>query len=107
MKVKVGQATLQVNWHTMVHYYETSLLKQVFKNLRSFVSNVEFNSEFFHFQAQISTIETLLNCIFDTFQYIIVPRPKRGMANFLGRGINWLTGNLDDTDRQRYDKIVE
>jgi hypothetical protein len=33
-------------------------------------------------------------------------RNKRGIANFLGRGLNWLTGNLDDVDKETFLKKI-
>lgn len=43
----------------------------------------------------------------DKMQLFNVNRPKRGLINGLGSIIKSITGNLDSSDKERYDQIIE
>ena len=50
----------------------------------------------------LTLIKTVGEKILEKTRFLGPSRYARGIANFLGRGLSWLTGNLDDTDKERY-----
>ena len=67
--------------------------------------------EKYKFENRITTSKniliTLLNHISDKIQLLNPKRTKRGLINGLGSIINSITGNLDASDKERYDHIIQ
>lgn len=119
LPVHLGNATLIDFTHTLTYYYNLDDIIQEFQNLqseqRAFKKRIrDFNH--FAISRDIDPHMTILNHTFnliahklDNIQVYSTSgghRPKRGIINGLGRLLKLITGNLDDTDGQRYDEIL-
>lgn len=56
----------------------------------------------------LDIIESQLDLTQNKFDHIMLhkTRAKRGLINGLGTAISWLTGNMDATDKEKYDEIL-
>lgn len=109
----MGTARLQKNTHTITHYYnlkpiieelqdletQHNFLQDVIANKSSFKRDLEnYNKIISHLQTSIE--EKLTNIIPER------ERSKRALFNGIGSVIKSITGNLDSTDGEHFDKIL-
>lgn len=113
--INIGSAKLEETEHILTHYYE---LNELYKE-------VDFlNSNYSLLSIKVNSSRKLYDKIYDRckfYEYVqdLVAlkisniqhhggiRHKRGLINGLGTVIKAITGNLDNDDRERYDKILE
>ncbi|CAH0384825.1 unnamed protein product [Bemisia tabaci] len=121
MPLELGDAKLQRTTHTLVHYYSTEILSHEFSILNSqyiaFLSNVSIDHaamptvepQLKNINFTIATIKEKLaftkpsTAAIHTHKNKTKTRSRRGLLNVLGSGIKLVTGNLDDSDGQRYE----
>lgn len=113
--INLGQAKLQKSTHTTVHYYnlepifqEFDDLDKQFNTLRSVISNkTEIKTEFENYD---KIVQHLNRTIFDKLNNIkftfFSTRSKRSLFPEIGALMKTVTGNLDETDKDRYDEII-
>lgn len=125
MPLELGDAKLQRTTHTLVHYYSTEILSHEFSILNSqyiaFLSNVSIDHaamptvepQLKNINFTIATIKEKLaftkpsTAAIHTHKNKTKTRSRRGLLNVLGSGIKLVTGNLDDSDGQRYETILD
>lgn len=114
LPIKMGNAKLTSTEHTFIHYYKTDgLVKEFYKLkikneqlIKKLSENVNIISELDEYikitNYTVELIEEKLNNII-----IINPRYRRGLINGLGSVIKAITGNLDNTDSEKYDRLLK
>lgn len=112
MPIELGLAKLQKSKHTFVHYYDTHSLTTEFDTLKRQYSDLARNASADPqiakmLEPQVKTIDFTMSQIQTKLDFLRPKtRPKRGLLNVLGSGIKLVTGNLDESDGERYEKIL-
>lgn len=112
MPIHLSQARKPEFYHTVTHYFRTDdLLKQV-NAIRSHYQGITLIIESDHdvyttVQPKLLLVEHMLNSIEEKIRESIIPkRKRRGLINGLGSIIKFITGNLDASDEERYNEIL-
>lgn len=108
LPVSLGPARLRETYHTFVHFYNTSAIQRELNLIHNSYGQISRAIDHSHenYTSALHLLKTIGNKILDKSRFLNSGRSKRGIANFIGRGINWLTGNMDDTDKQRLDNML-
>lgn len=116
MPISLGPAKLQRTSHTILHYYSLDPLLEEINDLQkqyhTLLANLKdkpsflrelgnYNKIILHLQELISS---KLSNIHNTFSFT---RTKRGLYDNLGSLIKLTTGNLDSSDGERFNQILQ
>lgn len=116
LPINLGPAFTETEEHLMIIHYDIKALHTSLYELQS--SFARFKNRLQQKSSSIlndylRTIETNIQIANEKLQnlqprkkIVINHRPKRGLINGLGSVVKFFTGNLDDKDRQKYDKII-
>ena len=105
--IKLGPAKLRRSYHTFIHYYDTSIINRELRLIQDSLGSIsKFALSNDTYAPSLTLIRTVGEKILEKTRFLGPSRYARGIANFLGRGLSWLTGNLDDTDKDRYDALL-
>lgn len=109
----MGQAKIQEYTHTFIHYYDLNPIIIEINRLHiqsiNLLININTNP---NYTAETSNYVKILNLTKDKVEVKlkeIIPHPqrtKRGLINGLGSIFKSITGNLDASDGERYDKLI-
>lgn len=93
-----------------MHYLNVTNLRKeltLFQNSYGSLSKMVLDKHD-NYTSSLQLIKVLGSSILDKLNYLapLPPRPRRGIANFLGRAISFVTGNMDDIDQERLEKIT-
>lgn len=112
--LKLGSAKLQESAFNLIHYYDLNQIVLEVNKLKNkshilaktIESNPEYKYESINYFGLLfmveEKVETKLREIMPIHQ-----RPKRGLINGLGSIFKSISGNLDASDGERYDKIIK
>ncbi|XP_026680062.1 uncharacterized protein LOC113467830 [Diaphorina citri] len=112
----MGSAKLQESTHTMVHYYdlqplleELDGLNQQFKSIKEATANkTHLGKELENYNRIVSYLQTSSQDKINTINFSYSPkRTKRAFFPQIGSIVKTITGNLDSTDAERYDLIIQ
>lgn len=112
LPIKEGQAYFQTDYWTIV---KTIHLEKIYNDLQYLSSNFEklcnlidwnttHSHEFLNFKVHTEFLRDITNDKYE--QLVPQKRYKRGLINPLGSFIKIITGNLDDDDAIKFDKIT-
>ena len=113
MPIHLGEAKLQKSYHTLVHYYDLSVINNEILELNNHYNIV---SKLIHkHQNQYKEIENYDKIFKQTYKSVrdkftsLFPRNrnKRGLINGLGTAVKFVTGNMDADDATRINRIVK
>ena len=113
MPIHLGEAKLQKSYHTLVHYYDLSVINNEILELNNHYNIV---SKLIHkHQNQYKEIENYDKIFKQTYKSVrdkftsLFPRNrnKRGPINGLGTAVKFVTGNMDADDATRINRIVK
>lgn len=110
----LGTTKLFKSFIKNVHYYNLSTIEEHLVQLNQTLAFVQFdkneNTTQLHYRIQhfVDIMKIRLNNNFNRLYSVLLRnvRPKRGLLNFLGSGIKFVTGNLDEEDAKRYDSEI-
>jgi len=113
--INLGTAKLETTEHVLTHYYELDDLYNEVENLNSnysVLANKIHNSRRLHEKLNdlcrfYEHVQDLVSLKISNIKHHGIIRHKRGLINGLGTVIKAITGNLDNDDKERYDKIIE
>ncbi len=115
MPIQLGPARLQKSHHTLVHYFDLTLIRTEIDKLNRYFQtalenskkNAIYTSELANYDKLIThtskLVQQKLNNIYPNFN----TRSKRGLIDGLGSAIKFLTGNMDASDATRINKIIK
>lgn len=117
LPIELGHAYTETEEHLLLVHYDISTLHNSLTNLQT--SFVRLKLRLKEKSSQIlnellNTIEADLGIATEKLQNLqprkdieTKRRTRRGLVNGLGSVIKFITGNLDDEDRKKYDKIIK
>ncbi|KAJ8977117.1 hypothetical protein NQ317_005245 [Molorchus minor] len=113
LPLKIGQAKVQDYTHTFIHYYDLNPVIVEINKLYTQSDNllIQINSNL-NYSQETSNYAKILNLTRQRVQIKlneIIPhskRTKRGIINGLGSIFKSITGNLDASDGERYDRLI-
>lgn len=110
LPLNLGQAKLQKSFHTLVHHYNLSPIKDEIINLSLHSQAIsKLIREKYRRSYEILNYENLernlYKLIIEKLNNIIPKKEKRGIINGLGTVVKFITGNMDANDASRIDKI--
>lgn len=111
--IKLGQAKLIDYKYTLIHFYDLNPLISEINKLHLKASNItnilKVHGEYLADNAIYIQLLTITQNRVDDKIKEIIPHPnrmKRGLINMLGSVFKAISGNLDASDGERYDKII-
>lgn len=112
--IDVGQAKLEETEYVLTHYYELTTIYAEVDNLNSNYSSVlNYSSRFQKVRDKLKVFCSFYNHTRSLVQQKIANirfhgtnRVRRGLINGLGTVIKAITGNLDNDDKERFEKII-
>jgi len=116
LPIKLGQARIQESEHTLVHYFKMKELEIEFQRINTQYFNLLRKIETINIsQKDISNYIRIINFTRDSIKdkltiinsHGVSYRYKRGLINGLGSLVKFISGNLDATDGEKYNKILE
>lgn len=114
--MKLGTAKIAKETHKLIHYYDLRPIVTEFDKLRKHEQTLtqNFIDTSKTYPNELATHLKILRFLeneINTKLTAIIPnsykREKRGLINGLGSIFKSITGNLDSTDAERYDKLIE
>lgn len=119
MPINLGSAKLQRTQHTFVHYYDIEPLYNEFNKLDAQfneiqISNINHSVYFIEILNYIKMVNFTRSKIIQRFDSLNLHftnklnynRKKRGLINGLGTIVKSITGNLDSSDEERFNRIL-
>lgn len=111
--LKLGSARVEKYSHELIHFYDLNPIIEEINKLKNesliLQQLVETNEDYqFEISNYLKILKFAENRV-DTKLSEILPQPqrtKRGLINALGSIFKSITGNLDYTDGERYDKLI-
>lgn len=113
MPIHLGPARKPEFYHTITHYFQTKGLLTQVDSIRSHYDEISGVISTDHdvrnsVQPKILLVEHMLNTIEEKIRESIIPkRKRRGLINGLGSVIKFITGNLDASDEEKYNRILD
>ncbi len=114
LPIKLGQAKLEEYSFTLIHFYdlnpilnEVNKLQEKSKNL---TDNVNTHAEYKIETSNYIKILFLIQDRVETKLKELIPHPqrtRRGLINAVGSIFKTITGNLDASDGERYEQLIE
>lgn len=105
--VKTSNVTILGREHIFVHYKDCSLLREALDTISLRLNSDSFNDTQDVVDELKMTVQhtyTLLGALENRKPVLHISRQKRGIFNAMGNAINWLTGNMDEEDRQNIER---
>ena len=117
LPLRLGNAQVKTNSWTFVQIYDLSEIIAKFgeinnsfdqlKNLiLSTFKNNQTNKEFFNTINIVNLLRNKVKIQFDQLNPILTTRSKRGLINGLGEIIKSITGNLDNSDAEKFENAI-
>lgn len=112
--LKLGSAKIQEYTHSLIHYYDLNPLISEINKLKTHSENlrqsVKLNSDYSNDTSNYLKVLELTEDKVENKLIELLPNPKRlkrGLINGLGSIFKVISGNLDATDGEKYDKLIE
>lgn len=121
----LGNAKIQYSNHHVIHYLdikpindllttlEKSLNNTIRPNIQTFLqTNPQLHEAYLHdLNHDLDYCYLLLSKNYQKYNNVLLihdkrKHSKRGLVNILGNGIKFITGNLDNSDAERYDNLI-
>lgn len=114
MPVKIGNAKIRDYGYTLIHFYDLNLMIKEINKLhlksQNITNLISLHKEYFAESVNYLKILNLVQTRVENKIKEIIPHPeriKRGLINILGSVFKAITGNLDATDGDRYERIIK
>lgn len=116
MPINLGPAKLQYSSHTILHYYPLGPLLEELKDLEKGYNSLKTSIENKpHLRRELGNHDKIIlhlkslisNKLFNMHSSAPTIRTKRALYDNIGSLIKLTTGNLDSSDGERYNKILE
>lgn len=114
LAIKMNPAKIVKGYHTLTHYYDLGKITEQIRLLENnYNNNIQHvsNSSDPRTKILLNTVNYTLELIAKKFENLIVTpssiRTKRGLINGLGSLVKYVTGNLDASDEEKYNDIIE
>lgn len=106
---KLGQTKLITHYHSFIQYIELSDLEHQLDSIKDqldyFKTKLD-NNTLSIFELQIDYLNSKILKVTSQLKSLEPNRVKRGLFNGLGSFIKGITGNLDYSDAEKYDKAI-
>lgn len=114
LPIRLGTAKIITTDHTLIHYYKIDGLIREFDKLklknvqlfRKLSEDEKILRELDEYSRVIDYTVDLIQEKIDSIKHVD-NRKKRGLIDGLGSVVKAITGNLDATDAEKYDKFIE
>lgn len=114
MPIKLGQAKLEEYTFTLIHFYDLNpIINEVNKlqiKTKNLTDNVNTHAEYKTETSNYIKILLLIQDRVETKLKELIPHPqrtRRGLINAVGSIFKTITGNLDASDGERYERLIK
>lgn len=107
---RLGPMNLISHYHTFIQFTDLSLIENNISTVRTQITetaNRLKNETFWLFETQVEYLNYKLDKALDQLKTLEPTRKKRGLVDGLGSIIKSITGNLDQTDANNYNKAIQ
>uniref|UniRef100_A0A0A9YVQ9 Sentrin-specific protease 2 n=1 Tax=Lygus hesperus TaxID=30085 RepID=A0A0A9YVQ9_LYGHE len=118
LPIELGPAYTETNEHLLIIHYDINELRSSLNDLydifQKFKGNLRTSKQTQALREYVRTIDSTLSIANEKFSNLKTRETltknrhdKRGLINGLGSVVKFITGNLDDEDRIKYDKLIK